>query len=169
VGFTPSKAYCPTFADHATTPAQKAAQDDMLPLSAPQLVAEMKRACRFFAVGACGLAMDTTVFMALHQQGAPRPAARAMSILCASMVTWMANRAFTFQASGRSRKAEFGRYGLVVLGAQGFNFILFLSLSAMAPEVHPLPLILVSAASGAVFSYTGQRFFTFGVAPAQST
>jgi len=140
----------------------------MIELNYPQLVAEMKRGCRFLAVGAGGLAVDSTVFMALHIQDTPRPVARAVSLLAASVVTWLANRAFTFEASGRSRKAEFGRYGLVALGAQGFNYVLFLSLGAMLPEVHPLPLILVSAAAAAVFSYAGQRFFTFGPAPAQS-
>jgi putative flippase GtrA len=150
-------------------PAQKAAQDPMIELSPQQLAAEMKRGCRFLAVGVGGLAVDSAVFMALHTQSAPRPAARAISLAAATLVTWLLNRAFTFQASERSRRSELGRYGLVALGAQGFNYALFLSLGAMLPQVHPLPLILVSAAAAAVFSYAGQRFFTFGVAPAQTT
>lgn len=139
----------------------------MIDLSPQHIVAEVKRGCRFLAVGAGGLAVDSAVFMALFSHGAPRPAARGASLIVASLVTWLANRAFTFGASGRRRHVELGRYGLVALGAQGFNFVLFLSLSAMVPEVHPLPLIMVSAAAAAVFSYTGQRFFTFGPPPSR--
>jgi putative flippase GtrA len=133
-----------------------------------ELTSEMKRAARFLAVGCGGLAVDATVFMLLSAQGVDKPFARAASLLAATLFTWVANRMFTFEGSGRSQRAELGRYGLVALGAQGFNYLLFLSLCAMAPQVHPLPLILVSAAAAAAFSYAGQRFFTFAAAPASS-
>jgi putative flippase GtrA len=90
--------------------------------------------------------------------------ARAASLIAATLVTWWSNRAFTFEASGRSQREEIARYGLVALGAQGFNYVLFLGLGAAAPQVHPLLLILVCAAAAALFSYAGQRIFTFAVA-----
>ena len=140
----------------------------MIDLSPQWLAAEVKRGCRFLAVGMGGLAVDSSVFMLLFSQGASRPAARASSLMVAGVVTWLLNRAVTFESSGRSRHAELGRYGLVALGAQGFNFVLFLSRSAMSPDIHPVALIGLSAAAAAVFSYTGQRFFTFGVRPTRS-
>jgi putative flippase GtrA len=127
---------------------------------------EVKRALRFLVVGCGGLAVDSAVFLFLHGQGVDKPMARAASLLVATGVTWLTNRHFTFDQSGQRRRVEFGRYGLVALGAQGFNYALFLSLSAQAPAIHPLPLITVSAAAAAALSYTGQRFFTFA-APAQ--
>lgn len=141
----------------------------MIDLSPQVLSAEVKRGCRFLAVGMGGLAVDSTVFMLLFSEGASRPTARASSLMLAGVFTWLLNRAFTFDATGRSRRVELGRYGLVALGAQGFNFLLFLSLSAMSPEVFPVVLIGLSAAAAAVFSYTGQRFFTFGAPPTRST
>jgi len=122
---------------------------------------EVKRALRFLAVGCGGLAVDSAIFLFLHGQGMDEPMARAASLLVATGVTWLSNRHFTFGQSGQRRRVEFGRYGLVALGAQGFNYALFLSLCAAAPAIHPLPLIIVSAAAAAALSYTGQRFFTF--------
>ncbi len=141
----------------------------MIVLSRDQLFSEVKRGFRFLAVGAVGLAVDSTVFMLLFNQHSPRPVARAASLVAATLVTWFANRAVTFGASGRSRRAELGRYGLVALVAQGFNYGLFLALSAAAPKIHPLPLIVVSAASAAMFSYAGQRLFTFGASRTPAT
>jgi putative flippase GtrA len=133
-----------------------------------QIVSELNRAFRFLAVGCGGLATDSVVFLLLHGHGLGKPGARAVSLLAATGVTWTLNRVFTFGASGRSQRAELGRYGLVALGAQGFNYVLFLSLCAMAPHVPPLAFLLVSAICATGFSYTGQRFFTFNAAPARA-
>jgi putative flippase GtrA len=132
------------------------------------LAVELSRGARFLAVGLGGLATDSLVFLLLHGQGAGKPVARAVSLICATLVTWTLNRLFTFQSSGRSRRAELGRYGLVALGAQGFNYVLFLSLCAMAPHVPPIVFLFVSAVSATGFSYTGQRLFTFNAAPARA-
>jgi putative flippase GtrA len=139
----------------------------MRQIDSQQLSAEARRGARFLAVGFGGLAVDSSVFLILNGHGVDKPAARAASLVCATFVTWASNRAFTFGASGRSRREELARYGLVALGAQGFNYALFLGFCALAPQVHPLPLIVVSAATAAVFSYAGQRFFTFAGEPAQ--
>ncbi|HEY3697087.1 GtrA family protein [Phenylobacterium sp.] len=133
-----------------------------------QIVSELNRGFRFLAVGCGGLATDAGLFLLLHGQGLAKPGARAVSLMAAALVTWTLNRLFTFEASGRSRRAELGRYGLVALGAQGFNYVLFLSLCAMAPHVPPLAFLLASAVAATAFSYTGQRFFTFNAAPARA-
>jgi putative flippase GtrA len=144
------------------------AKDSMTHARLQILVAELTRGVRFLAVGLGGLATDSLVFLLLHGEGAGKPTARAVSLICATLVTWTLNRLFTFAASGRSRRAELGRYGLVALGAQGFNYVLFLSLCAMAPHVPPIAFLLVSAVCATAFSYTGQRLFTFNAAPARA-
>jgi hypothetical protein len=49
----------------------------------------------------------------------------------------------------------------VALVAQGFNYALFLWLSAAFANVFPPVLIFVCAAAAAGISYSGQRLFTF--------
>ena len=126
-----------------------------------QMSAEMLRAARFLGVGVAGLAADTAVFTLLHGEGASRAAARAASLLVATGVTWSLNRWLTFHRSGRAPSHELGRYALVALFAQGFNYSLFLVLSSFFPAVVPQLLIVVSAVSATAISYTGQRLFTF--------
>ena len=126
-----------------------------------RLTTEAKRGARFLVVGCGGLAVDSTLFLVLNSHGVERPLARALSLIVATFVTWRSNRLFTFDPSRRSQRDEFARYGLVALGAQGFNYLLFLALGALGPQVPPFLLILVSAAAAALFSYTGQRRFTF--------
>jgi putative flippase GtrA len=133
-----------------------------------RLAAEARRGARFLAVGCGGLAVDSGVFLALNTHAVDRPVARAVWLIAATAVTWRLNRMFTFEASGRSQRDEAARYGLVALGAQGFNYLLFLGLGAMAPQIHPLLLIIVSAAAAALFSYAGQRMVTFAAAPRRS-
>jgi putative flippase GtrA len=125
------------------------------------LLAEGFRGARFLGVGCAGLATDSALFMLLHGQGQPKAVARAVSLAVATLVTWSLNRAFTFEASGRTAGRELGRYGLVALGAQGFNYLLFLSLCAALPRTAPIALLLISAVCATAFSYTGQRLFTF--------
>jgi putative flippase GtrA len=126
---------------------------------------EILRGARFAGVGVAGLAMDTAVFTLLHSQGVGRPVARAVSLLAATGLTWGLNRWLTFHRSGRRAHHELGRYALVALGAQGFNYGLFLGLGGAFPKVAPQLLILVSAVAAAGLSYAGQRFFTFRPAP----
>ncbi len=116
---------------------------------------------RFLAVGCAGLAVDMTVFNGLAGLGLPFAAARALSLAAATGVTWRLNRRFTFGPSARTAPVEAGRYALVALLAQGFNWALFLALCAALPGVSPTLLIGVSAACATVFSFTGQRLFTF--------
>jgi putative flippase GtrA len=133
-----------------------------------RLTSEAKRVARFLVVGSGGLAVDSSVFLALNSHGVDRPVARAISLVAATFITWQLNRLFTFGASKRSRREELARYSFVAAGAQGFNYLLFLFLSSMAPQAQPLLLIGVCAAAAAVFSFAGQRAFTFAGAPIRS-
>ena len=137
----------------------------MIDIHRELMTGEGKRALRFLAVGCGGLAADSGLFLFLHGQELDKPSARAISLLIATAITWHCNRRFTFDRSGQRRHVEFGRYGLVALVAQGFNYGLFLALGALAPTVHPLALIVAAAVAAAGLSYAGQRLFTFA-APA---
>lgn len=125
------------------------------------LSAEVLRGARFAGVGVAGLALDTAVFSLLHADGVSRAAARAVSLLLATGLTWGLNRWLTFHRSGRAAHDELGRYALVAMVAQGFNYVLFLALGLALPAIAPQLLILVSAIAAAGLSYSGQRLFTF--------
>ena len=150
----------PTFARSAALPIAG-------PLPALARFADILRALsraglpRFGAIGAVGLATDALVFSLLSGSGFADAAARALSLAVATCVTWRLNRRFTFGASGRRTHAEALRYVAVALCAQGFNYALFLSLRALAPEVPALLTLTVSAASAAAFSFAGQSIVAF--------
>lgn len=116
---------------------------------------------RFAAVGSVGLAVDASAFRALTVLAFSDAAARALSLACATFVTWRLNRAVTFRPSGRAQAVESSRYGAVALAAQGFNYALFLSLRLCFPHLHDLVALVLSAGAAACFSFTGHRFFTF--------
>ncbi len=126
---------------------------------------ELGQGGRFLAVGVLGLAVDTTVFAVGYHFGAARALARAVSLGLATCVTWIINRRITFQPTGRRRTLELARYAAVALVAQGFNYLLFLAVGALAPQVPPVLLIPFCAAAATVLSYSGQRFFTFQPKP----
>lgn len=126
-----------------------------------------KGALWFLSVGVVGLSVDMMVFSALHDgAGLGKEAARAISLPVATVVTWTLNRRLTFGASGRKRRHEVGRYALVTVCAQGISYVTFLGVCALLPHLPPQFALLCGAAFATLFSYTGQRFFTF--APARN-
>lgn len=129
---------------------------------------ETRRIGRFLCVGLLGLAVDATVFTALHGAGLSLPLARAASVVCATGVTWRLNRALTFAATGRRRSREIARYLSVTLGAQGASYAFFLTVSHAAPRLPAIMVLVTGAVLAAGLSFTGQRLFTFrAVQPAQ--
>jgi putative flippase GtrA len=115
----------------------------------------------FLGVGVAGLAVNLLILMGLERLGAPLWAALAASLILATAATWALNRRFTFKASGRSKRHEAARYFGVALAAQSVNYGVVLGIAAAAPRLaHPLAAI-VGAVVATVFSYSGQRFFTF--------
>jgi len=116
---------------------------------------------RFLVVGVGGLTVDIAVLWLLERMGLGHALARAASLCVATMVTWALNRQFTFGDSGRDARAELGRYALVALVAQSVNYLVFLGVCAAWPAVNHSLAALVGAVVATVFSYSGQRFFTF--------
>jgi putative flippase GtrA len=119
---------------------------------------------KFLAVGVVGLATHTGVYTLLTILFAPRTAAWILGLLIATGVTWTLNRRLTFAATGRKVHHEALRYILVTLSAQSVSFAVFQALGAWAPAV-PGPLdVIIGAAAATIFSYLGNRYFTFAPA-----
>jgi putative flippase GtrA len=120
---------------------------------------------KFLAVGVVGLAVDLGLFSLLERVGMPWLLARAISLPVATLATWLLNRRHTFTATGRKAHHEALRYIAVTLLAQSVNYGVMI---AAANVAHSLPHVLAAFAGSVVatlFSYTGQRFFTFAPHP----
>jgi putative flippase GtrA len=121
---------------------------------------------KFLAVGLVGLAVHTGVFTAVFALKAPKSGAWAAGLVLATLVTWSLNRKLTFAASGRKAHHEALRYVGVTLLAQSVSFTVFQTLTGAAASI-PAPVdVILGAAAATVFSYLGNRHFTF--APPQA-
>jgi putative flippase GtrA len=116
---------------------------------------------KFLAVGATALAVHTATFTLVLQMGVDKSIAWLAGLVTSTLVAWSLNRRHTFSASGRRRGDEISRYALVTLVAQAISFTVFQLACRAAPHVWPQVCVLAGAATATVFSYTGQRFFTF--------
>jgi putative flippase GtrA len=120
---------------------------------------------RFLGVGFGGLAVDQSVLWVAEHMGVPFAAARALAIFVATIFTYVLNRRFTFGDSGRSVTAEALRYFAVAFAAQSVNYGVSVLIWSRAPHLpHPL-IAFTGAVVATVFSYSGQRFFTFAPKP----
>ncbi len=120
---------------------------------------------RFLGVGFGGLAVDQSVLWVSEHMGVPFAIARALAIFIATVFTYVLNRRFTFPDSGRSVMAEALRYFGVAFAAQSVNYgVSVLIWSRMPYLPHPL-IAFIGAVIATVFSYSGQRFFTFARKP----
>lgn len=133
----------------------------------------------FLAVGVAGLVVDLGLLWVLEHAGLSLAAARAVSLPVATLVTWALNRRLTFARSGRKAHHEALRYALVALVAQSVNYVaalavagvlqraphlaaLVLGAAGRAPHARDMAAAFFGAVVATLFSYTGQRFFTFG-------
>jgi putative flippase GtrA len=124
---------------------------------------------RFLSVGMVGLASHTIVFTVLFKLDAPRSAAWFAGLVVATLVTWQLNRRLTFVSTGRPRRAEIARYALVTGVAQTVSYSAFLLTCTFATKIPPSIAVIVGAVVATLFSYTGQRFFTFAPHKAAQT
>ena len=140
-----------------------------LPTPAQRLIDRApKGVVAFLSVGVTGLAVHTALFTVLFHLGVGDKAAWWLALCAATVVTWTLNRRLTFAPSGRGHFAEGLRYVIVTAVAQGVSYGVFLGLGIAEPHL-PRPLALIAGAGVAtLFSYTGQRFFTFA-APRTAT
>ncbi len=119
-------------------------------------------ALRFLSVGVTGLAVHSLLFTALYKGlGVGDKLSWLVALCIATAVTWTLNRRLTFAPSGRGRLAEGVRYVLVTAVSQGISYGVFLGLGVEAPHLPRTLALIVGAGVATIFSYTGQRFFTF--------
>jgi putative flippase GtrA len=76
-------------------------------------------------------------------------------------VTWALNRRLTFSATGRTKRLEALRYGVVTGVAQSFNLFFFMFLRWMRPDIADQWLIITSAVTAAALSFSGHFLFSF--------
>ncbi len=115
----------------------------------------------FLGVGMTGLAVNLALLVVLEKLHAPFALALAIALIVATAVTWFLNRRVTFAASGRRPHHEAIRYFAVALVAQGVNYAVALGIASAAPHLPHVIDAVVGAVVATLFSYTGQRFFTF--------
>lgn len=136
-----------------------AAPDDGDPVN--RLLTILPRPLRFLGVGALGLITDLGVFTLIAATGLDPLLARAVSLGCATVVTWRLNRAFTFDRTGRHQGHEAMRYAIVTATAQGTSYLIFAALVLTSLSGLPQAALVIGAAVGAVVSYNGHRLFAF--------
>jgi putative flippase GtrA len=105
--------------------------------------------------------VHTATFTVGLQFGADKSIAWLAGLAASTLVTWSLNRKHTFSASSRRRRDEISRYLLVTVVAQGISFAVFHLAGRAAPHIWPQACVLAGAVSATIFSYSGQRFFTF--------
>ncbi len=119
----------------------------------------------FLGVGMTGLAVNLALLVVLEKARLPFAGAYGVSLVIATLVTWFLNRRVTFSASGRRAHHEALRYFVVAFVAQGVNYLIALGIAALAPHLPHVIDALAGAVIATLFSYSGQRFFTFAPAP----
>lgn len=122
----------------------------------------------FLGVGVIGLVVDLGLLTVLEHVGLPLWGARAISLPTATLVTWVLNRLHTFGGSGRAVLHEALRYFAVAGVAQSVNYVAALGLADVVPHLPHVVAAFVGSVIATLFSYTGQRFFTFAPAEADS-
>jgi putative flippase GtrA len=123
----------------------------------------------FLGVGVTGLAVNLLILEFLERIAhVPFALALAVSLVIATFVTWALNRRMTFAASGRKAHHEALRYFAVAGVAQGVNYGVSLGIAALLPVLPHVIDAMIGAVVATLFSYTGQRFFTFAPAKADT-
>ena len=116
---------------------------------------------RFLGVGVVGLATNLGLLRLLELEGLKLALALAVSLVVATLVTWVLNRLHTFAASGRPAHHEALRYFAVALVAQSVSYLVTLTLADLLPHLSHQVCAFAGAVVATLFSYSGQRFFTF--------
>ncbi len=116
---------------------------------------------KFLGVGFVGLAVDLGLLSILEHVGLHLLGARAISMSLATVVTWTLNRRHTFTPTGRKAHHEAMRYILVTLFAQSVNYVVMIIAAGLAPRLPHVVAAFIGSVVATLFSYTGQRYFTF--------
>lgn len=120
---------------------------------------------RFLIIGVLGFVVDAGLTHLLIAFGLSPLLARPPAVVAAMLVTWAANRRFTFEIQQRGSLSEVARYAGVAAVTLLLNLALYSCLVLAGVPV--LLAIVVTTAAQAVFSFTGYRRFVFN-APARA-
>ena len=115
----------------------------------------------FLSVGVLGLTTDLFILWAAERMGFPLWIARGISLPLATSVTWTLNRRHTFGSSGLAAHHEALRYFAVAAVAQSVNYVVGLGVADVMPHIPHLVAAFFGSVVATLFSYSGQRFFTF--------
>lgn len=122
---------------------------------------------RFAVAGATGFAVDAALVLLLTNAFGWQPiVARMPAFAVALVVTWLINRAWTFQnkRAGRSLLAEFASYGAVQLMAMAANIGVYALVIALTGEttLDLMAALVTGSGLGMAINYLGARKFVFG-------
>jgi putative flippase GtrA len=121
----------------------------------------------FGIVGTIGFLVDGGVLTALSQwYGIDVFISRVPSFVIATVVTWLLNRTFVFQANNDGdlrTQREYSRYLLVQVGGGLLNFGIYSLLLKSFSVLHSIPVVPLAAGSagGMLFNYSGTRRWVF--------
>lgn len=115
---------------------------------------------KFALVGGMNTGVDFLVFSGLLWIGVPYLAAQGVSYSAGMLNSYVANKFWTFQASGKKNKGEFIRFALLNVGT------LLMSLGLMyvftdGLGLHPLFSKLVVTGATVVVNFLGNKLWVF--------
>lgn len=121
-----------------------------------------RRHISFLLVGGLGLSVDVALLMVMtHLAHIDVFSARIFGIAGALCCTWIFNRTFTFERSGRSLAVEGVRYGGIGITANVANYCLYSAILLLVPDAPPLAALLAGSAFATLLSYNGYSRFVF--------
>lgn len=122
----------------------------------------MKKLLWFGVAGGTGFLVDAGILMLLLHFTSMGPfGARAISIPVAMTATWILNRTFTFDRSGRSLAVEGFRYGSIGVTSALLNYALYSALLISTPILLPAVALILASAAATGFSFFGYSRFVF--------
>ena len=116
---------------------------------------------RFLVVGGFGFIVDLGFTTLLIGLGVSPFYARPPAIAVATVVTWLANRSFTFQVKEEKSSGEALRYATTALAAAAVNYAIYSFL--VWQDCHPTLAIAIASVLQAGASYVGYRKFAFRI------
>lgn len=116
---------------------------------------------RFLMVGGLGFVVDLGCTSLLVWLGISPFYARPPAIAIATLVTWIANRSFTFEVKKEKTLAEAMRYGATALAAAIANYAMYSLL--VWQQCPPWLAVAIASVLQAGASYVGYRKFAFRV------
>lgn len=116
---------------------------------------------RFLMVGGLGFIVDLGCTTLLIWLGISPFYARPPALAVAILVTWLANRSFTFQVKEEKSAGEAMRYAMTALVAAAANYTIYSLL--VWQDCYPALAIAIASLLQAAASYVGYRKFAFRI------